>query len=118
LVRKNVIYPYVVNYMDKNLEKLKKKYPKFESFSEKFEVNDEMMAEIIALGEKEGIEKTEEEYNAVVDDIKLHVKALLARDLWENSEYYKIVNKENDFIKKAIEVLENRKLYDQELVSE
>jgi len=118
LVRKNVIYPYVVNYMDKNLEKLKKKYPKFESFSEKFEVNDEMMAEIIALGEKEGIEKTEEEYNAVVDDIKLHVKALLARDLWESSEYYKIVNKENDFIKKAIEVLENRKLYDQELVSE
>lgn len=118
LVRKNVIYPYVVNYMDKNLESLRKKYPKFEPFAKNFEVSDEMMAEIVALGEKEGIEKTEEDYNAVVDDIKLHVKALLARDLWESAEYYKIVNSKNEFVLKAIEVLKNPKLYDTELISE
>ncbi|MGQ1909759.1 S41 family peptidase [Marinifilum sp. RC60d5] len=118
LNRKNVIYPYVINYMDKNLDDLKKEYPEFEDFEKNFEVSDKMMSEIVALGEKEGIEKTEEEYNAVVDDIKLHVKALLARDLWDSSEYYKIVNKENDFMKKAIEVLKNKKLYNQELLAE
>jgi carboxyl-terminal processing protease len=118
LIRKNVIYPYVVNYMDKNLDQLRKKYTKFENFKKNFEVTEEMMKEIVALGEKEGIEKTEEEYTAVVDDIKLHVKALLARDLWESSEYYKVVNEDNEFIQKALEVLEKTKMYDKELVSE
>ena len=118
LVRKNVIYPFVVNYMDKNLDQLRKKYPKFEDFEKNFEVDEDMMTELVAMGEKEGIEKTEEEYKAVEDDLKLHIKALLARDLWESSEYYKIVNKNNDFILKAIEVLKNSKLYDKELVNQ
>jgi carboxyl-terminal processing protease len=116
LVRKNVIYPYVVSYMDKNLESLRKKYTKFETFEKGFEVGDDMMKEIVALGDKEGIEKTEEDYNAVVDDIKLHVKALLARDLWESAEYYKIVNKQNEFVNKAIEVLKKNGAYDKELL--
>ena len=118
LVRKNVIYPYVVNYMDKNMEDLRKEYPDFKSFEEKFEVNDEMMDEIVAMGEKEGVEKNEEDYNAVVDDIKLHVKALLAGDLWKRTEYFKIVNKKNQFVNKAIEVLVNTDLYDRELIPE
>ncbi|RUT79623.1 S41 family peptidase [Ancylomarina longa] len=112
LVRKNVIYPFVVNYMDENRDQLKKKYPKFEKFMKDFEVSDSMLSELVALGEKQGIEKNESDYLAVVDDLKLHIKALLARDLWDSSEYYKIVNKKNDFILKAISVLENPKLYD------
>jgi carboxyl-terminal processing protease len=102
--------------MDKNLESLRKKYTKFETFEKGFEVGDDMMKEIVALGDKEGIEKTEEDYNAVVDDIKLHVKALLARDLWESAEYYKIVNKQNEFVNKAIEVLKKNGAYDKELL--
>jgi len=117
LVRKNVIYPYVVNYMDENRDHLRKKYPKFEKFQKDFEVSDAMMADLVALGEKQGIEKNEADYLAVVDDIKLQIKALLARDLWDSSEYYKIVNKKNDFIQKAISVLENPKLYDKALDS-
>ncbi|MDE5419468.1 S41 family peptidase [Labilibaculum sp. DW002] len=118
LVRKNVVYPFVVNYMDENLPKLRKKYPAFEDFAKKFEVSEEMLTTIVEMGEKEGIEKTEEDYNAVVDDLKLHVKALLARDLWKSSEYYKIVNKDNDFIKKAVEVLKNKEVYQKELANE
>lgn len=118
LVRKNVIYPFVVNYMDKNLTHLRKKYPEFEDFRKKFEVSEEMLQEIVEMGEKEGIEKNEEDYLAVIDDLKLHIKALLARDLWESSEYYKVVNEENDIVVKAIEVLKNPKKYSGELANE
>lgn len=115
LIRKNVIYPYVVNYMDKNLETLKKKYPDFDSFSKNFEVDEKMMKEIVAMGEEEDIEKTEEQYDAVVDDIKLHVKSLLARDMWSTTEYYKILNMKNEFVLKAIEVLQDSERYEKEL---
>jgi len=118
LVRKNVVYPFVVNYMDSNLGKLRSKYTKFENFDKNFEVSESMLQEIVAMGEKEGIVKNEEDYLASVDDLKLHVKALLARDLWESSEYYKVVNKSNDFIKKAVEVLSSPKIYNKELANE
>jgi carboxyl-terminal processing protease len=118
LVRKNVVYPFVVNYMDSNLGKLRSKYAKFEDFDKNFEVSEAMLEEIVAMGEKEGIEKNEEDYLASVTDLKLHVKALLARDLWESSEYYKVVNKSNDFIKKAVEVLSSPKIYHKELANE
>lgn len=44
--------------------------------------------------------------------IKLQIKALIARDLWNMSEYYQIINDENDALKKAIEIIENSKEYD------
>jgi carboxyl-terminal processing protease len=44
--------------------------------------------------------------------IKMQIKALIARDFWNTSEYYQIINGENDALKKAIEIIENSKEYD------
>jgi carboxyl-terminal processing protease len=44
--------------------------------------------------------------------IKLQIKALIARDLWNMSEYYQIINGENDALQRAIEIIENSKEYD------
>jgi carboxyl-terminal processing protease len=115
LVRKNVVYPFVLNYMDANLSKMRSKYPKFEDFEKNFEVNEEMLQKIVEMGEKEGIEKNEEDYQASLKDLKLHIKALFARSLWDSSEYYRVVNKKNDFILKAVEVLNDPKNFDKEL---
>lgn len=118
LVRKNVVYPYVVNYMDVNSSKLRSKYANFEDFEKNFEVDEEMLRDIVEMGDKEGIEKNEEDYMASVDDLKLHIKALFARGLWSSSEYYKVVNKSNSFILKAVEVLSSPKIYNKELANE
>lgn len=115
LVRKNVIYPYVLNYMDTNRSQLIKKYSKFEDFEDDFKVTEDMLKELVALGEKEGIEKTDKDYLAVVNDLKLHIKALIARDLWDSSAFYKIINRNNDFIVKTLQVLEQPELYEKEL---
>ncbi|MDR0864130.1 MAG: S41 family peptidase [Candidatus Symbiothrix sp.] len=43
--------------------------------------------------------------------IKLQVKALLARDLWNMNEYYQIMNEDNEALTKAIYIIENPKEY-------
>jgi carboxyl-terminal processing protease len=43
--------------------------------------------------------------------IKLQVKALIARDLWNMNEYFQIINDENDALKKAINIIEKSKEY-------
>ena len=45
--------------------------------------------------------------------IRMQIKALLARDLWNTSEYFQIINEENDALKKAIGIIENAKEYNQ-----
>jgi carboxyl-terminal processing protease len=44
--------------------------------------------------------------------IKLQIKALLAGNLWKTNESIQIFNEENEFLKKAIQIIENPKEYD------
>ena len=38
--------------------------------------------------------------------LKLQLKALVARDLWDMSEYFSIFNEDSDVVKKALELLQ------------
>jgi hypothetical protein len=45
------------------------------------------------------------------NEIKHHLKALIARDLWGEQAFYEIYNQQDDFVLKAIGVLKNKHLY-------
>jgi len=104
----NVIYPWVVDYIDKNRAKLSKEYNSFKKFDDKFIVTDQMLNEVVALGEKEGVKKDEKSYPMMIPHIKCQLKAYIARDLWEMNETFKILNKENLIYKRAVEILKNK----------
>ena len=38
--------------------------------------------------------------------IKTQLKALIARDLWDMNEYFRVMNTTNESIQKALEILE------------
>jgi carboxyl-terminal processing protease len=35
----------------------------------------------------------------------LQLKALIARDLWDMSEYFSVINEQSDIVKRALEVI-------------
>jgi carboxyl-terminal processing protease len=37
--------------------------------------------------------------------IKLQIKAMIARDLWNTNEYFQIINSDNDALKKALQII-------------
>ena len=47
----------------------------------------------------------EEERIKAIGEVKMVVKGLTARDIWDMSEYYAIVNENNDAVNKALELL-------------
>ena len=79
---------------------------KVEHFKE-FELDDTMMQQLIAEGEKEGVKFDEEEYKKSESLIKLQLKALIARDRWDMNEYYHTINVVNESVNKALELLES-----------
>ena len=62
---------------------------------------------MLAEGEKVGVKpEDEEELQKTLPELKLQMKALIARDIWDMSEYFAVMYEENPFVKKAIELLE------------
>ena len=112
LLRKNVVYTSVLDMMDANREKFVLKYPDFDTFNEKFEASDEMIDKIIADAEKEGVKKEEKSVEFARPLMKKQIKALVARDLFSLSQYFQIMNDQDETIKKAVEVISQKGIYE------
>jgi len=101
---KNVVYDYIVDYVDKQLDQLEKTYPTFADFRERFEVTDEMLGQLVAAGEEKGVKKVAE-FHRLVSYLKSGIKANIAKFMWDENEYHQIINEETDSFKVAVKAL-------------
>ena len=106
LSNKGVLLKVHFQLIDTYREEWAKKYNDYAVFCKEFELDDAMMQQLIAEGEKEGIKFDEAQYKKSESLIKLQLKALIARDLWDMNEYYHTINVVNESVNKALELLE------------
>lgn len=107
LAAKSIIIQHCLRYVDNNRSKLKKEYTRFDRFKKHFEVPQQLVDDILAEGKKQKIEaKDDNELQRTLPYLRLQLKALVARDLWDMSEYFAIINEQSDIVKKALEILE------------
>jgi len=106
IVARGVVLKVCVQYIDKNRAELKKKYPTFEKFKKEYEVDDAFLNLLLSAAEKENIKVDTAQYAISKPLIKLQLKALVARDLWEMNEYYQIMDADNESLQKAVEILQ------------
>lgn len=102
-----------MNFVDKHRDEIKTKYPTIKQFKNNFEVPESVMQGVIKMAEKEKIAYNEEEYTQSKGRIALFIKALIARDIFDMSEYFQIINDDNDSFQKALEVIQDEKTYNQ-----
>lgn len=111
LAAKRIIVNANIQYMDKHRKELKKKYPSFAEFNKKYQVPQELIDEIVAEGEKQKVKaKDQNELKTSLASIKIQLKALVARDLWDMSEYFHIMNQNNHVVQKALVLLGKGKM--------
>ncbi|MBO5251857.1 MAG: S41 family peptidase [Bacteroidaceae bacterium] len=82
-------------------------YPDYGTFHRNFALKDEMMQQLIEEATKAGIAYHEEQYKQSESLLKLQLKALIARDLWDMNEYYHTINAVDKSVTKAIELLQS-----------
>jgi carboxyl-terminal processing protease len=92
LVRNGIFNRYVLNYVDRNRADLKRQFPKFQEYKDEFMVDESMIKEFAEFGAKEGVNINDKELNTSAGTISIQLKALIARDLFDVSEYFEIVN--------------------------
>ena len=107
LAAKSVIIQQNLRYVDNNRQQLKKQYPDFDKFKAEYEIPQSLVDDILAEGRKQKIEpKDDAELEKTLPYLRLQLKALVARDLWDMSEYFSIFNERSAIVQKALEVIQ------------
>jgi len=107
LAAKSIVIQQNLRYVDNHRKELKNRWTSFSEFKQQYEVPQSLIDTIIAEGEKQKIKPRDEaELQKTLYYLKIQLKALIARDLWDMSEYFSVFNESNEMIKKALEVIQ------------
>lgn len=111
LIREGLVNQFINTYLEKERSNLNARYPSFDKFAKNFQVTNQMLTELTALGKSRGIEPTAEEQLDRLSGIRTQIKAVIARKLWSTNEYYRVINTEDKDFTKAIDVIYSWKDY-------
>ena len=112
LAAKGSIIQTSLHYIDEHRKELIAKYKDITDFENRFEVDEALLQMLKAQGEKDNvkIEGGEEEYQRSLPMLKLQLKQLVARDLWDMNDFMMFYNKTEDEFLKAYELVQQRNL--------
>ena len=103
---KSIIINANLRYVDNNRKTLKNRYKTFDDFNTRFTVPQSQIDAILKEGEAQQIKpKDQAELKRTLPLLRIQLKALVARDLWDMDEYFQIMNETNHVVRKALEVL-------------
>jgi carboxyl-terminal processing protease len=106
LAAKSIVIQSNLRYVDNHRKELHKRWQDFDDFKQNFEVPQSLVDEVLAEGTKQKIEpKDDAELEKTLPYLRLQLKALIARDLWDMSEYFSVFNERSEIVKKALEVM-------------
>ena len=106
LAAKSVVIQQNLRYVDNHRKELQSRWTSFADFKAQYEVPQSLIDTILAEGEKQNIKpKDEAELEKTLPYLKMQLKALIARDIWDMSEYFSVVNEQSEMVKKALEVI-------------
>lgn len=107
LMLKGVIINADLKYIDNNRKQLRADYPTFEKFDSEFEAPQSLIDTVLREGEKQDIKPADdEELSKSLPHLRLQLKALVARDLFDMNEYFAIINRTSDIVNEALKVLD------------
>ncbi|MBK7681585.1 MAG: S41 family peptidase [Bacteroidia bacterium] len=105
--RNGIMNDYTLTYVDENRASLKAQYKDVYAFKKDFVMSNEFVNKFVEYAEKKGVKRNEEGLKTSDKLIRTQLKALIARDLWNTSSYYYVINDINVFVEKALESLDN-----------
>lgn len=111
LVRKGILNRFTTDYALKHRDEMKATYPTFADYNKNFVATDKFVEGLKQATADGKVEWDDEQFDRSEKFIRMQIKALIARNLWEMQQYYEVVISEDDGVQKAMEILCNDKEY-------
>lgn len=110
LLRKNIFYQYVLNYLDRKSKEITSTFASdLSRFVYEFNFSEEEMKGFISLAASKDIVFNKEEYNTDKDYIISRLKAQVARNFWKSEGWYSIMITGDKQVEKALTMFNEAK---------
>ena len=107
--RNNLILDPMLKYADQNRKSIKRKYKQFDDYIASFEVPQALIDEILEKAKEKGIKpKDDADLAATIADLRRVLKSLIANNIWDRNEYFRLVNMESDIVNRALDFLNKK----------
>lgn len=105
LTAKGVLNQLAISFVDKNRNEIKAKYQTDTEYVKNFTVNDKVLKDLYALGEKEGVKFNEEQAKTSSPLFRMILKALIGRDIYDQPTYFKVYNEYDPIFREAYKLI-------------
>ena len=102
---------FSMNYVDDHRAELNSKYPNIDAFVEKFQPDQALTDELLNFALKEKIKLTAADSASNKTLMMRQLKAYMARDMGKGADYFKVTWRDNETLLKAIEIINDKKAY-------
>ena len=93
---------FIMDYLDKNKKKFESM--SFDDYYEKYDVSNAMLDELVKNGEKYNLKFNQKDFNKSKTYLKTLVKADMARNIYDENAFYKVLNDINEIYQQAIKL--------------
>ena len=108
LVLKSIVLNASLRYVDTHRKELKRTYRSVDDYVAGYEVPQSLIDDIVAEGAKQDVRpKDDDELQRTMPYLSIQIKALIARNTWNMSEYYRVINTTSDIMARGIEAMES-----------
>ncbi|MDR3128862.1 MAG: S41 family peptidase [Tannerellaceae bacterium] len=107
----NLFNRVAMTYLDEHRSAITSRYRDFKAYKENFSIHTALLQELRSLADADSIHFDSAQYARSSPVIALQLKALLARDLYGTSEYYRIINDTNNSLREALRLINDSETY-------
>lgn len=95
---------FVLDYVTKNKSKFENM--SVEEYRDNFTVSDQMLKDLVATGEKNNVKFDQADFEKSKEYLKVLIKAHVARQLYDDSAFYMVVNNINEVFLQALKLFD------------
>lgn len=103
LYMNGIISQFAFEYADKHRSELQE-YEGAKDFDKKFSIDDKLFNDFILYAEKNKVKKNVKEIKRSEKLIKAQLKSQIARNIWNNEGYYRVIHHVDAILQKALEL--------------
>ncbi|MEM7109398.1 MAG: S41 family peptidase [Bacteroidota bacterium] len=104
LFTSNSMQEYTFNYVAKNKDRLNAM--EYIDYYQDFDVSQQMLDGLVKTGELNEVEPNLQDLSENRSLFKLHIKAQIARQIWNNNGFYPIFNQTNEILQQAVKLFD------------
>lgn len=106
LAMRSIIVNATLRYTDDHRAQLRSRYASFDDFLHNYEAPEAVIDSMVAEAARQNVKpRDEDELRRTVPQLKLQFKALVARDIWDMDEYFRIINENSHVVRKAVQLI-------------